>query len=117
MFIRLLIISCILLSGCSPLVRYKAEPIERPRLSLSDPKPLIMRPIKFIVITPENASQVFNELESKSVEPVLIGLTGDGYKSLSLNVDDIKNYLELQREIIRLYRDYYEPVNDGKEKR
>jgi len=40
--------------------------------------------------------------------PVVFALTGSDYKALAINISDIKEYIILQRKIIRLYKNYYE---------
>ena len=113
--LRVLVVATIfLLCSCSA-TKFTSEPIERPSLDLTNPEPLQMRDVKIIIITPENAKKVFGELEKQGLSPVLFGLTGPGYTNLSLNIDDIKNYIILQRKIIILYKEYYEGNDDRKE--
>jgi len=88
-------------------VKTKAE--ERVRLNLSDPTPLTSRDIKWIIITKDNAEQVFKDLESKGVDVVLFGLTDDGYEQLALTMAEIRNYIATQKSIIIKYKEYYEP--------
>ncbi len=88
-------------------VRTKAE--ERIRLDLSDPAPLTSRDIKWIIITKDNAEQVFKDLESKGVDIVLFGLTDEGYEQLALTMAEIRNYIATQKTIIIKYKEYYEP--------
>ena len=109
-----LILCAILLSSCSVAHKIVTKPIEKPPLRLESPKVLKLRRVKILVITPENASEVFKDLEARGIEPVLFALTGDDYKALSLNLQDIKNYVKSQRKIIILYKNYYEGKDDGR---
>ena len=108
-----------LINGCSLIglgllnkpdpieIRTKAE--ERVKLNLADPPPLKARDIKWVIITRENAEQVFKELESKGVDVVIFGLTDEGYEQLALTMAELRNYVATQRSIIIKYKDYYEP--------
>ena len=110
----------LLISGCGVLsffekkpevkpVEIQAKPVEKTPLNLPEPAPLKVREIKFIIITPENADQVFADLKSKGDDTVLFGLTDTGYEGLALTIAEIRNLLAQQRSIIIKYKDYYEP--------
>lgn len=111
MFRKIAIISFLLFSvGCSAIkpVEVVSKPIDRVPLTVYDPQRLKLEPVEFVIITRENAEEVFNELEEKGLYPVLFGLSGKDYKALAVNVDEIKNFMILQKEIIDAYRNYYE---------
>jgi len=121
--ILLLTSFAILLSGCSifgtpvkQIETVKVE-VEKPRLNLPNPQPLDLRDVKWVIVTRENAEEVFAELEKKGQPIAIFGLTAEGYEALSLNIADIKTYIGTQKEIMIQYRDYYEPKqeeeNDG----
>jgi hypothetical protein len=113
----LILISVLSLTGCSilPFDFDKVEPIEvvtvaKPKAPLNLPNPPQIKPqeIKWIVITPENAKEVFAKLQKNGSHTVLFGLTDDGYEALSINMAKIKGYIDSQRSIIIQYKDYYE---------
>lgn len=111
------LIICLLLltlTGCS-LFRQEPVILETPKLNLSEPVLATLEPVDFIIITKENSGQIFKELEQKKAVPVLFGLTGQNYKSLSKNIDNIKNYIAIQKTIIKEYKKYYEEENASKE--
>lgn len=103
-FLLLLILSC---TGCSGLNIF-SSPVERLPLQVYNPKKLNMKKVEFIVIHRKNAEEVFNKMEERGEQPVLIGLSGDNYKNLSLNTEDIKEFMIIQKDIIEAYRKYYE---------
>lgn len=118
----------LLLSGCSVLPIFKKEPavkpveiqtkaVERTRLNISDPKPLVGRPMQWYIITPENAEQIWNELKEKNVDLVLFGLTDEGYEQLAVSMTEIRNFIANQRAIIIKYREYYEPEEVKEDKK
>ena len=45
---------------------------------------------------------------------MLIGLTDEGYETLSLNFAQIRAYMIQQNEIINAYKEYYEPQKADK---
>ena len=115
--------TAISLQGCA-LFGWKSEqPIkiekkaaERTPLDLPMPAPLKPTAPQWIVITPENAAQVWAELKKRNVDLVLFALTDDGYEELSVDAANIRNFIATQREIIIKYREYYEPKNPGDKK-
>jgi len=82
---------------------------EKPYLDLADPTPLKPKGLKWFVITPDNAEDVFADMKVKQYDLVLFGLTDEGYKDLSQNYLTFRNYILEQRQILKSYRDYYEP--------
>ena len=100
-------------SGCSVFQKQKPVEIqnvsvERTRLNLQEPQPLKGRNIQWIVITPENAEQVWKELKDKRIDLVLFAITDDGYEELSVTMSELRNYIAQQRSIILRYKEYYE---------
>ena len=100
---------CLLLCSCSTL-KTIVDPIDKVPLALSDPDPLELQEVKFVVIHKDNAEKVFAELEKKGLEPVVFALSGADYKALATNTAEIKAFLKLQKKILILYREYYEPA-------
>ena len=91
--------------------------VKKPSLNLPNPDPLVMKEVKWVVITRDNAEQIFAELESKGEPIAMFGMTTDGYENLTLNMQDIKAYLLEQKQILLQYREYYEgeDTDDAKE--
>jgi hypothetical protein len=83
--------------------------VEREKLSIEDPTPIEAKKVEWFIITPENVEEIFSELNSKNYDLILIGLTDEGYKNLSLNLIELRKFLLQQKAVIKAYRDYYEP--------
>ena len=107
-----------LLSGCASFslfgnkvkpVEIQTKAVERTPLNLREPEPLKPRGFDWILITPENAEEVWQKLREKNVDLVLIGLTDDGYEELAITMAEIRNFIVMQRAIILKYKQYYEP--------
>ena len=56
---------------------------------------------------------MFKKLKEGGIDPVLFGLTDEGYEALSKNFAQIRAYMLQQDEIIKSYKEYYE----GKDKK
>ena len=102
----------ILLSSCAAGVKvidtYTIEKKREP-LALADPKPLALQDIDWIIITKDNADEVFEKIKNdKNGDYALFALTDNGYEKLALNFADIRNKIAEQRQIILSYKDYYE---------
>ena len=64
--------------------------------------------IKWIVITSENAEEVFKKLEEEGIDPVLFGLTDNDYQLIAKNFAQIRHNLKTKSDIIKSYKEYYE---------
>lgn len=98
------------LSGCSWLttkVEASYTPVPKPNLVLPDADEVRMRDIEWYIITPENAEEVFAELQADGESVVLFGLTSSGYERISLNLSDVRAFLQQQQSIIGAYKKYY----------
>ena len=103
------------LTSCSsikPLEVFNLE-VKREPLNLDSPDIADFEDLDWYIITSENAEEMFAKLKEKNVDPVLFGLTDDGYEALSKNFAQIRAYMLQQDEIIKSYKEYYE----GKDKK
>ena len=104
-------LTAILLSSCAAGVKvidtYKIEKKREP-LAIEDPAPLELQDIDWIIITKDNADEVFEKIKAGGGEYSLFALTDKGYEKLALNFADIRNKLAEQRQIILSYKEYYE---------
>lgn len=80
----------------------------RAKLDLSDPEAPKINDLNWIIITSENADEVFAKLEEKNIDPVLFGLTDDDYETLAVNFAQIRAYMIKQKLTLDQYREYYE---------
>ena len=107
-----------LLSGCASFslfgqrekpITIETRAVERTRLDLPMPTPLSPRTTRWIIITPENAEKVWEDLREKNIDLVLFAITDDGYEEMAMTMAEIRNFINLQRQIILKYQEYYEP--------
>jgi hypothetical protein len=73
------------------------------------PKPITVKPIEWIIVTPENAEQIWSKLKESNADVVVIGLTDNGYEQLAVTIAELRNMIATQRQIIIKYKEYYEP--------
>lgn len=93
--------------GATKTITVAAAPVERPALTVQRPDALRTREVKWVVITPENVDAVMADLIANGNEQVLISLTAKGYENLSLNITELRAYIEQQNEVIASYDRYY----------
>ena len=101
---------CLLLSGCSGVKELSIfkEEVPRAKLNLEKPSPLELENLQWIIITSENADEVFRKLEEKGIDPVLWGLTDKDFELLAKNFARIRNQLMITNDLLDKYKEYYE---------
>ena len=95
-------------------VNVQTEAVDKTHLDIEEPAPLDSKPIAWIIITRENAEEVFSQLEADGRHVVLFGLTSDDYRDLSLTIADVRTILATQKQIIVKYKEYYESKENAK---
>ena len=64
--------------------------------------------MRWIIITSENAEEVFKRLEEEGIDPVLFGLTDKDFQLIAKNFAQIRNQLKVTNELLDKYKEYYE---------
>jgi len=106
----LLILTTFLISSCSSVQEieiFKKE-VPRAKLNLPDPDTPRIDDLNWIIITSENADEVFAKLKEQNIDPVLFGLSDDDYETLAVNFAQIRAYMIKQKLTLDQYREYYE---------
>ena len=113
------------LSGCASFdfLGKREKPIEittkaadKTPLDISHPDPLKLKPVEWVVMTPANQEEIFKKIEEKGADPVVFGLTPDGYQALAVTIAELRNMINTQRNIIIKYKEYYEPKKTEEKK-
>ena len=111
----ILITSLTSCSGVKELTIFKKK-VEREKLNLNKPTPLQLEQLRWIIITSENAEEVFKRLEEEGIDPVLFGLTDKDFQLIAKNFAQIRNQLKITNDLLDKYKEYYEPeVKDEKD--
>ena len=103
----ILITSLTSCSGVKKLEIFKTE-VEREKLNLQKPTPLELENLRWIIITSNNADEVFAKLEEQGIDPVIFGLTDKDFELLSKNFARIRNQLKITNDLLDQYKEYYE---------
>ena len=103
----ILITSLTSCSGVKQLEVFKKE-VPREKLNLKKPTPLELEQLQWIIITSENAEEVFTRLEEAGIDPVLFGLTDKDFELLAKNFARIRNQLKITNDLLDKYKEYYE---------
>jgi len=110
----------LLLTGCTigGEKKIKIFSVEEPRQNLNHQMPtaLELEKVRWIVITSENADEVFAKLEKEGIDPVLFGLTDKDYEILAKNFAQIRAKLQETNNLLEEYKKYYEPETLEKSK-
>ncbi len=105
------------LTSCSAVKTLEIfkEEVPRAKLNLEKPTPLELENLQWIIITSENADEVFKRLEEKGIDPVLWGLTDKDFELLAKNFARIRNQLMVTNNLLDKYKEYYETedIKDG----
>ena len=108
----ILVLIILALTGCSigGEKKIKIFSVEKPRekLNYEMPTPLQMEEIKWIIITSENADEVFKKLQDAGIDPVLFGLTDKDFQVLAKNFAQIRQKLQETNNLLEEYKKYYE---------
>lgn len=110
--ILLLSLLAVFLTSCGSSVKeiqVSTVEVSKTPLNIQNLDPLQLQGVEWIIITKDNAMEIFEEVKSKGGEYSLFALTDTGYEKLALNFTDIRNRLAQQRQILLSYKEYYEP--------
>ena len=109
-----------LLTGCSiGEKKLKIFKLEEPRqkLDLVNPTMPELEKLRWIIITSENADEVFRKMEEQGLDPVLFGLSDKDFQLIAKNFAQIRAHLKHTNDLLDQYKEYYEPENKKKEKK
>ncbi len=103
---------CLLLNGCSILgekvIKVLTQEQSREKLNLKTPTLEEMEKLRWIVITSNNANEVFAKMKAEGLDPVLFGLSDEDYELLAKNFAQIRSTLKQTQDILDRYKEYYE---------
>ncbi len=109
-----------LLTGCSiGEKRLKIFKLEEPRQKLDLQKPTMreLEKLRWIIITSENAEEVFQKMEEQGLDPVLFGLSDKDFQLIAKNFAQIRAHLKHTNDLLDKYKEYYEPSDKKKEEK
>ena len=113
------IIAVLILTGCSiGEKQLKIFKLEEPRQNLDLQKPTMpeLEKLRWIIITSDNAEEVFQKMEEQGLDPVLFGLSDKDFQLIAKNFAQIRAHLKHTNDLLDQYKEYYEPDDKKKEK-
>ena len=113
------IIAVLILTGCSiGEKQLKIFKLEEPRQKLDLQKPTMpeLEKLRWIIITSDNAEEVFQKMEAEGLDPVLFGLSDKDFQLIAKNFAQIRAHLKHTNDLLDQYKEYYEPDDKKKEK-
>lgn len=104
-------LALLFLNACSTpkveKIEISSKPVSRPELVLPKADILITRDVNWKIVTSDNATSTFETIKKDNEAPVIFGLTTKNYENLSMNINDLRAYIQQQNAIINAYRTYY----------
>jgi len=98
---------CSMLVGCSTdKIEILAKPIDIVIAQTADPDAVHMLPMTFKVVNAANLNQFIRDISTVqgTTTPVFIAITTTDYENFSLNIADLRRYIEQQHAVIVYYR-------------
>jgi hypothetical protein len=109
--IAVIALATVALAGCAstnPQILVKPEFVDKPHFEVPPPMPVQQSNFEWVVITKQNAEAKFKDIESKNGSVTLFALTPHGYQNLSMNVAELRRYIQQQSAVIAALKKYYE---------
>ena len=103
-------------SGVKKLSIFKEE-VPRQKLDLVKPTMPELEKLRWIIITSDNAEEVFQKMEEQGLDPVLFGLSDKDFQLIAKNFAQIRAHLKHTNDLLDKYKEYYEPSDKKKEEK
>ena len=104
--LSLLLLFSLTISGCSLIpkqVEVQTKFIERKIPIQDQPKGLTLYPVTFYAVTEENYEEFQEKFKDKNENLVFFALSVPDYENMSLNLAEMKRYIDQQKTIIVYY--------------
>lgn len=112
---KLILVSSLLLltSGCAsvePQVVVKTDYVVKDIPIQPQPKPLNLHRVKWYAVTPENMEEFLQRFEEESGINVFFAVSVPDYENMSLNVAELRRYINQQKALIVYYEESIETM-------
>ena len=109
----MLAVVVLFLVGCSSTPKVAqidivSKPVEKLPLSLSNPVPLDLQEVEWMIVTEENIDEAWQLLKDKNEGVALFALRHGDYERLAINIKEIRALLTEYTIILKKYKEYYE---------
>ena len=111
----MILVSSLLLltSGCAsvePQVVLKTDYVVKDIPIQPRPKPLNLHRVKWYAVTPENMEEFLERFEEESGINVFFAVSVPDYENMSLNVAELRRYINQQKALIVYYEESIETM-------
>ena len=119
--VSLVLTATVLLSSCSslipePKIIIQTEIVERQIPIVAHPKQVQLNDITIYVVSPEQNFEEFKaEFEAKNGADSYIAISVKDYENLSLNIAELRRYIEQQTQIILYYESAVSNTGEGED--
>lgn len=114
--IRYGMISALLLTliGCSslrqePQIQVVTNTVKTTVPIVARPKGVQLNDVKIYVVNEDNYEEFIQEFRAKNGEVVYIAISVKDYENLSLNIAELRRYIEQQKQVIVYYEEAVKP--------
>ena len=114
--IRYGMISALLLTliGCSslrqePQIQVVTNTVRTTVPIVARPKGVQLNDVKIYVVNEDNYEEFIQEFRAKNGEVVYIAISVKDYENLSLNIAELRRYIEQQKQVIVYYEEAVKP--------
>ena len=97
-----------LLAACTsdPKIIEKPVYLTRPAPVLPTAEPINQEPVEWTVITEDNWDDIVKKYETKKDRIVFFAVSPEGYETMSVDMAELRRYIQQQNSIIAAYRAY-----------
>ena len=109
-----LLLTTLLSSGCAsvePQVVLKTDYVVKDIPIQPHPKPLNLHRVKWYAVTPENMEEFLQRFEEESGITVFFAVSVPDYENMSLNVAELRRYINQQKALIVYYEESIQTMN------
>lgn len=109
--ILLLSLLAVFLTSCGSSVKeiqVSTVEVSKTPLNIQNLDPLQLQGVEWIIITKDNAMEIFEKLKAAGGEYALFAVEDTGYEKIQVNYTDIRNKLAEQKQLLLAYKEYYE---------
>ncbi len=103
---KLILLLPLIISGCSLIpkeVQVQTKFVERSIPIQGHPKGVTLYPVNFYAVTSENYEEFKTKFEKEYGDFVFFAISVPDYENLSLNMSELKRYIDQQKTIIVYY--------------
>jgi hypothetical protein len=93
-----------LISACSEKPKPTAKPIIEKNIPIQPrPKQVTLNDVEFYVVSDKNLEEFIERYKNENGHIAFVAMTPRGYENISLNVAELRRYMNQQKQLITYY--------------